>query len=69
MFPRGCGVPMRKFREAGIVLGLFCFVCVLANADAKAQTLSFPAYNIALKAARASNWATSITSATAVNRY
>lgn len=40
---------MRKFREAGIVLGLFCFVCVLANADAKAQTIYFPVYNLALK--------------------
>jgi hypothetical protein len=30
---------MRKFREACIILGLFCFVCVLANADAKAQML------------------------------
>ena len=40
---------MRKFREAGIVLGLFCFVCVLANADAKAQTFYFNVYNVALK--------------------
>jgi hypothetical protein len=40
---------MRKNREAGIILGLFCLVCVLANADAKAQTISFPTYNIALK--------------------
>jgi hypothetical protein len=42
-------VAMNKFLEAAIILGLFCFVCVLANADAKAQTLSFPTYNIALK--------------------
>jgi hypothetical protein len=40
---------MRKFREAGIILGLFCFVCVLANADAKAQTIYFGVHNIALK--------------------
>ena len=40
---------MRKFREAGIVLGLFCFVCVLANADAKAQTVYFDVQTIALK--------------------
>ena len=40
---------MRKFREASITLGLLCFVCVLANADAKAQTISFPTHNIALK--------------------
>jgi hypothetical protein len=35
---------MRKFREAGIILGLFCFVCVLANADAKAQTVYLNVY-------------------------
>ena len=37
---------MRTFREAGIILGLFC---VLANADAKAQTIYFGVHNIALK--------------------
>jgi hypothetical protein len=40
---------MRKFREAGIILGLFCFVCVLANAGAKAQTIYFNVHNLALK--------------------
>jgi hypothetical protein len=40
---------MRKLREAGIVLGLFCFVCVLTNAGAKAQTIYFGVHNIALK--------------------
>jgi hypothetical protein len=40
---------MRKFREAGIIVGLFCFVCVLANADAKAQTIYFNVHNLALK--------------------
>ena len=39
---------MRKFRQAGIILGLFCFVCVLAN-DAKAQTIYFGVHNLALK--------------------
>jgi len=39
---------MNKFREAGIILGLFCFVCVLAT-DAKAQTLYFNVHDIALK--------------------
>jgi hypothetical protein len=42
-------VAMRKFREAGIILGLFCFVCVLANADAKAQTVYLNVHNLALK--------------------
>src|SRR5262245_6720124 len=41
-------VTMRKFQEAGIILGLFCFVCVLAN-DAKAQTIYFGVHNLALK--------------------
>jgi hypothetical protein len=40
---------MHKFREAGIILGLFCFVCVVANADAKAQTIYFDVQNVALK--------------------
>jgi len=40
---------MRKFREAGIIVALFGFVCVLANADAKAQTIYFGVHNIALK--------------------
>ena len=40
---------MHKNREAGIILGLFCFVCVLANADAKAQTVYFDVQTIALK--------------------
>ena len=40
---------MRKSREAGIILGLFCFVCVLAAAGATAQTLYFNVQNIALK--------------------
>jgi len=42
-------VAMSKFREAGIILGLFCFVCVLANADAKAQTVYFDVLTVALK--------------------
>ena len=42
-------VAMNKFREAGIILGLFCFVCVLANADAKAQTIYYNVHNLALK--------------------
>jgi hypothetical protein len=40
---------MRKFQEAAIIVGLFCFVCVLANADAKAQTVYFNVHNLALK--------------------
>ena len=40
---------MNKFREAGITLGLFCVVCVLANADAKAQTIYYNVHNLALK--------------------
>jgi hypothetical protein len=40
---------MHKFREASIILGLFCFVCLFNNAGAKAQTLYFDVYNIALK--------------------
>jgi hypothetical protein len=32
---------MRKFQEVGIILGLFCFVCVLTTAGATAQTLYF----------------------------
>jgi hypothetical protein len=41
--------PMRKFRKIGIILGLICFVCVLTNAGAKAQTIYFGVHNIALK--------------------
>jgi hypothetical protein len=37
---------MRKFREAGIILGL---LCVLANAEAKAQTVYFDVLTVALK--------------------
>jgi hypothetical protein len=40
---------MRKFRKVGIILGLICFVCVLTNAGAKAQTIYFGVHNIALK--------------------
>jgi hypothetical protein len=40
---------MRKFQEVGIILGLFCFVCVLTTAGATAQTLYFNVHDIALK--------------------
>ena len=40
---------MRKLREAGIILGLFCVVCVLTNAGAKAQTIYFNVHSLALK--------------------
>jgi hypothetical protein len=41
--------PMRKFREAGIILGLFCFGCILTTANATAQTIYFGVHDIALK--------------------
>jgi hypothetical protein len=40
---------MRKFPEAGIILGLFFFVCVLANPGVKAQTIYFGVHDIALR--------------------